>query len=331
MSTRPDAAAHSEDWREPERPDANEPPPADGSREPMEEADARLAASGAPESESYFQSYAPSIPPMRFPNMMDVVLMGILFAFGWLASGGMAAAALHFHLFGVTTEKQAVNDIHYTLGSQGVWYLISLGLALILFPRVWQTGFFEGIEWRAAAALRLRWQLFSAAFACFALAIIDGVLMPGPKEAPIDQVFRIPGAAWLLFLFGVTLAPFFEEMAFRGFLLPALCTAWDWGMERVQHRAPRWPDEEGKTQWSLTAMVVGSLLTSIPFALMHGEQTGYSLGPFLLLVCVSLALCWVRLSTRSVAASAVVHACYNLLLFSLMIWGTGGFKNLDKM
>ncbi len=50
-------------------------------------------------------------------------------------------------------------------------------------------------------------------------------------------------------------------------------------------------------------MVVGSLATSIPFAALHAEQTGYSIGPFLLLICVSLVLCAVRLTTRSLAAS----------------------------
>ena len=53
--------------------------------------------------------------------------------------------------------------------------------------------------------------------------------------------------------------------------------------------------------------------------------------PIFLLVGVSLSLCWVRLSTRSLAASTIVHASYNFLLFSLMFLETGGFKNLDKM
>ena len=81
----------------------------------------------------------------------------------------------------------------------------------------------------------------------------------------------------------------------------------------------------------MPAMVVASVASSIPFALMHGDQTAYSLGPFLLLVCVSLVLSWVRLGTRSLAASVLVHSSYNLLLFSLMFLGTGGFRHLDKM
>jgi hypothetical protein len=64
---------------------------------------------------------------------------------------------------------------------------------------------------------------------------------------------------------------------------------------------------------------------------MHGAQTGYSWGPFVLLVGVSLVLCWARLSTRSLAASVLVHASYNFLLFSLMLLGTGGFRHLERM
>ncbi len=78
-------------------------------------------------------------------------------------------------------------------------------------------------------------------------------------------------------------------------------------------------------------MGIASVVTSLPFALVHANQTGYDLGPFLLLVFVSLVLCWTRLSTRSLAASVVVHACYNFLLFALMLLGTSGFKHLGNM
>jgi membrane protease YdiL (CAAX protease family) len=64
---------------------------------------------------------------------------------------------------------------------------------------------------------------------------------------------------------------------------------------------------------------------------MHAAQTGYSFGPFLLLVGVSLVLCIVRLSTRSLASSVLVHASYNFLLFAIMLLGTDGFRHLDKM
>lgn len=326
--------------RSPEAGDQHQPdtPPALEQQSPADEvlpdgAAAPTEPEVAPVAPSFLESYATRTlpPPVRFPNFLDVSLLTLLLILAWIGSAAVFGTALHFHLWGVTTPKQALNDIHYTLGTQVSWYLIAFAGCLILFPPIWHTQYFKGLEWNAKAAFRKRWRLFAAAFACFVLAVVDGVLLPGPPDTPIDQVFRMPGAAWLLFGFGVTMAPFFEEMAFRGFLLPALNTTADWAAQRLLHLPRPQPDLEGKPRWSVGAMIVGSVLTSIPFALMHAEQTGYSVGPFLLLVCVSLVLCWVRLSTRSLAASTLVHSSYNLLLFTLMLLGTGGFRHLDRM
>jgi hypothetical protein len=102
-------------------------------------------------------------------------------------------------------------------------------------------------------------------------------------------------------------------------------------MEKIRRVPPLELSESGQPQWSKPAMIVGSLLTSLPFAAMHAAQTAYSAGPFLLLVCVSLVLCATRLLTRSLASSIVVHSCYNFLLFSMMLLGTAGFQQLDKL
>lgn len=269
--------------------------------------------------------------PERKPHLGHLGLLVLLAFFGLLGALLLTRSALHFHLFGISTAQQAMNDIRYTLGSQAVIYFITLIACLLVFPLVWGKGFFAGLEWRGAAALGKRGRLTGAAFVCFGLAMADEILLPGPTNAPIDRFFRTPGAAWLMFAFGVTCAPLFEEIFFRGFLLPALCTACDWTSELVRRAPARPPDENGHPQWSVPAMAIASTVTSIPFALMHAEQTGYALGPFLLLICVSLVLCWARLSTRSLAASVLVHACYNFLLFSLMLLGTSGFRHLDKM
>jgi len=303
------------------------------SREPGDLA-AEKAGEDDPNETPLFANYGrppASLLPLRTPNFGHLVVFLLLVIGGYLSSGLVVLGALHFHLFGVSTLKQASNDIHYTLGSQAAWYVLTFGACAVIFPMLWNRRFLDGLGWRAASAIRLRWRLVSAAGVCFVLALVDGVLIPGPPDTPIDQVFRIPGAAWLLFAFGVTLAPFLEEIAFRGFLLPALCTAYDWTTERITGSLAPPLERDGGPRWSMRAMVVASILTSIPFALMHAEQTGYSIGPFLLLVCVSLVLCWVRLATRSLASSVLVHSCYNFLLFSLMMAGTGGFKHLDKM
>lgn len=273
------------------------------------------------------------LPPSdeRIPHLGHLGLLLLLILCGWVCVGILVGLGMYFKLWGVATPAQAQTDFHYALISQVVLYLTTFGGCLITFPLVWRKPFFEGIHWHSSFAVQRLRRLIGAAILCLFVALINGMLMPGPTNTPIDQIFRAPGAAWVLFAFGVTVAPFFEEMGFRGFLLPSLCTAWDWSVEHLTGMPRRPLDENGDPNWSLTAMIVGSLITSLPFALMHGFQTAWSFGPFLLLMFVSLVLCWVRLSTRSLAASTIVHACYNFMLFSIMLLGTGGFKHLERM
>jgi len=278
--------------------------------------------------------YAPQLPApptVRIPHLGHLALLVPLLGVGFVAAVLLSIAAVHFHAFGVASTQQAATNIHYILGTEAVIYLVSFAAALLIFPVFWQENLFAGLQWNGAAIRRLFGRLFGAALACFSLAIFSGPFMSSPTNAPIEKVFRTPGAAWLLFAFGVTLAPFFEEMFFRGFLLPALCTAYDWMVEKLTGAPPLLLGPNGHPRWSLAAMIVGSIATSLPFALMHGEQTSFALGPLTLLVGVSLVLCAVRLITRSLAASTLVHACYNFMLFTVMAIGTGGFRHFDKM
>ena len=107
---------------------------------------------------------------------------------------------------------------------------------------------------------------------------------------------------------------------------------WGTSFDYEDQEGPAPPlDVNHHPQWSFPAMIAGSVLTSLPFALLHVDQQGHSLGPFLLLILVSLILCTVRLKTRSLAASTLVHATYNFIIFALALIGTGGFRHFDKM
>jgi hypothetical protein len=361
--------------------------------------------------EPWFPSLAPTPSPAqieprdppRIPHLGHLLFLLLAIApIGLLATGLLMGVAMHEHVFGVSTAQQAIGNVHYILGSEGFLYLVTFALALLIFPAFWHKPLLAGLQWNGKTALRLRYWLFSAAVICFLLALFSGQFFQGPTNTPIEKIFHSPGAAWLLFGFGITFAPFFEEMFFRGFLLPSLCTAADWIAEKVDPNGPlfvgwngrpHWPRNgvataavsllsiptvfllafyikdghyaleivlpylallipfftilalrkspphdlarpvaaDGHPEWSMAAMVIGSLMTSIPFAAMHAEQTGYAVGPFFLLVGVSIVLCAVRLSTRSLASSVLVHSCYNFLLFSVMLVASDGFRHVDKM
>jgi hypothetical protein len=280
-----------------------------------------------------FHAYAQ--PPVRrfvrIPNFGHLLLLSLLIGVAFSILIIILGVVSHFHLFGLRLSQKSATGLGFNLASEVVLYLATFGLSLFVFPMVWNESLFAGLQWRGKAALSKFGSLAAIALGCFGLAFIDQIVMPGPANSPIEKMISSPGAAWLMFAFGVTMAPFFEEMFFRGFLLPALCTACDWIAEKMHHTLPRPLDANGHPQWSLPAMIIGSVLTSIPFAGLHVEQQGHSLGPFLLLIVVSLILCAVRLRFRSLAASTLVHASYNFFIFSLTLVATGGFRHFDKI
>jgi membrane protease YdiL (CAAX protease family) len=83
--------------------------------------------------------------------------------------------------------------------------------------------------------------------------------------------------------------------------------------------------------WSIAALVVSCTITSIAFALVHADQLAHAWAPLAVLFTVSLVLCGVRLWTQSLAASTLIHSIYNGTIFTILFFGTGGFRHLDKI
>ncbi len=84
-------------------------------------------------------------------------------------------------------------------------------------------------------------------------------------------------------------------------------------------------------RWSIAALLFSSTVTSIAFALVHADQLAHAWAPLAILFAVSLVLCGVRLWSHSLAASTLIHATYNGTIFTILFFGTGGFRHLDKI
>jgi uncharacterized protein len=150
------------------------------------------------------------------------------------------------------------------------------------------------------------WIGFMALGAIVAIAgQLLSALLPIPKSLPIDQFFHSSADAWMMAIFGVTVAPFVEELFFRGFLYPVLA------------------------RWLGVGLAI--VLTAIPFALLHSAQLGNAWGPLVVLFIVGVVLTTVRAVTRSVASSMLVHIGYNLTLFSLLFVASGYFHHLERV
>ncbi len=282
---------------------------------------------------SLFAQLPPPLPkPERLPNLLHLLILGIVFSAATLLTGLGAALALHFHLWGISNQSVFTDNIRYALALQLIIYLLTLAGSFILLPMLWRKPFFPTISWRADALPRRMPMLVSSVLLCYTLAIVSTLIFhESDAKAPIEQAFMQQGAPWMLFLFGVTMAPLFEELVFRGFTLPALASSYDWCREKLLHLTPPQNNDDGTPCWTKPALLFASLLTSLAFALIHAPQTAGSKESFALLFSVSLVLCLVRLRTRSLAASTLVHALYNFILFTMMLIYTHGFQQMDKL
>jgi len=270
----------------------------------------------------------PSPPrPIRIPHFGHVLLLLLLLLAGAFCAVIFALVALHFHLFGVSTPDQVQRSMFYNIGIMGLLYLFAFVPAVAVFPLLWRRGILAGLQWSATSAYRLRWRLFGLGVGCAGAALALQSVLHLPRDTPIQQMLNSPQAAWLMFAFGVAVAPLCEEVLFRGFLLPSACTAFDWIRERITRSAPPELLSNGHPQWSLPAMVFGAAISSALFALLHAGQTSNAKGVLLVLWTMGMVLSGIRLKTRSLAASTLTHASYNFTLFVMVLVATHGFRN----
>lgn len=262
------------------------------------------------------------------PNLGHAIIFFVLVLLMLAIGQGIGLILIQqTHLFGNHTlgslARMSADDPRLALPVQGLSYALVAIAAIPAFSLLWRRPFAEGIQWNAETAKRR-----------FALLIILGLasgfgigafgsFLPMPKDAPIVQdLMQSQLGAWMMLFFGITAAPLLEELAFRGFLLPGLINTF------------RWMAQEGKISEATVKGIgipLSILITSAGFAYMHSPQVSHAWGPLVLIGTVSIVLCIVRLTMKSLAASVIVHSAYNFTLFAGMLIQTGGFRHLERM
>jgi membrane protease YdiL (CAAX protease family) len=212
---------------------------------------------------------------------------------------------------------------------EGVTFGITLLIAYLVFPLFWRRPFADVIAWNSSTARRAVGGLAVTGVAVSICAQLLESRLTLPPQMPVDKFFRHPSDVWVIAIFGTLLAPVFEEIFFRGFLLRGFAIFFDW------IAVPR--TEEGRIWWVSTdqltrrSMILAGVLTSGMFAAMHAAQLGFAWNAVGLLWLVGGTLTYVRIRLNSVAASSVVHAVYNGWIFVVIFFATSGFRHLDKL
>jgi membrane protease YdiL (CAAX protease family) len=215
------------------------------------------------------------------------------------------------------------------LAAMAATYLSSLLAAWFFFPLLWQRRFLDGLSWRWPVARNQAAKLIALGLLLGVMVQIATNFITPPRSRPIDAFFMTPLDAWLITLFGTIVAPVFEEVCFRGFLLPAFAIAYDWlSLPRTGEARARW---QRTTTLTPAALIFSAVLTSLFFALLHFQQVAHLWAAMLVLFTISLVLTFVRVKTGSVAASVLVHGAYNGFVFLVVMLQTGGYRHLERM
>jgi membrane protease YdiL (CAAX protease family) len=285
----------------------------------------------SPEDQTLFfpnaEGTPPAEPPIRIPHLGHAAL--------FLAIAGLFLLLIQLVLLGVSHAPAVAGkatdgmSTKFLVGSEALSYFATLAAAWLIFPLFWKRPFAQGIQANLDAARRNALRLIPIGIILSVTVQAISSLISLPKNIPMDKFFRTPSDIWFVAAFGTLLAPLFEEILFRGFLLPAFAIAYDWiSLPRTPAAREQWHSNNKLTRPSL---VFSAVLTSILFAALHGQQIAFAWPVLLLLFSVSLILSYVRLRLRSVMASTLIHVSYNATIFVFAFIVTGGFRHLDKI
>jgi membrane protease YdiL (CAAX protease family) len=173
---------------------------------------------------------------------------------------------------------------------QGVMNLVLIAFIMFLVKVVHRARFLEMISW-THSPLYSRGSLISLGTTLAITVLLTSSLFPTPNPTPIEKLISSMESLYVFALFGIAVAPLFEEMIFRGFLFRVFS---DMGGARIA--------------------VPG---TAFLFALLHSLQLWGNWIAILLIFAVGFVLAFVRYRSGSMIPGLIVHMSYNATLFAI--------------
>ncbi|HEY7335090.1 MAG TPA: type II CAAX endopeptidase family protein [Bryobacteraceae bacterium] len=133
-----------------------------------------------------------------------------------------------------------------------------------------------------------------------ATGIIGAAMGARPVTDPIRALITSQLSLAIVMVFVVVLGPIFEELVFRGFLLPLLVNTF--------------------------GPAGGILLTALPFALLHGAQNQWAWQQITIIGVAGAAFGYAKYKTGSTAVSTLLHSGFNLMgaIAYIVQWERGG-------
>lgn len=243
---------------------------------------------------------APPRTPWTVRNLL--VLLGCallaLFAANILALAGYMLLVPSVNLKSVG-ESLRYNAI-FNLSILAVFHALLLGIIYLFLVVNYRLPFWGSLSWRRITSRDAAWSIVGGV-AMAVLVQFAPVVLPSSEEFPLMKLFNSPTAGYAIAIFAVLLAPFMEELIFRGLLFAFF--------ERLL---------------GVPMAVVG---TAALFAALHVSQYWGAWNHVVLIALVGFCFSLVRGVTGSVTPGYVLHTAYNAALIAGLYWQTDRFRN----
>lgn len=217
-----------------------------------------------------------------------LIVLGLLFAS--IVVIGIAAIACMSIWRGLSVTSPGL-----ALGSNLAIYLALLLIFKFVFQVRYHRPVLLSLGWRIAEPQKFLYAAVGGLALPFVISGI-GYLLRTPKvTTQMDEMMKsMP--IWALAPMAVILAPFFEELFFRGFLQPLLTRTF--------------------------GLIVGILITAALFGGLHAAEYSFVWQYVVAIGLVGVALGVVRVWTNSIMTSMVMHACFNGLQVVALVIST---------
>jgi hypothetical protein len=224
------------------------------------------------------------------------LIANILTAVGY----ALIRPAFHWRL----NRDSLATDPFFLLALQTVFYGLMFAYVYVLVTLSHAQPFWVMLRWRRITTGKILTCLTGGALLTLAIALLPP-LLPDTNQFPLENMFNSRAAAYAIGVFAIAIAPFMEELVFRGVLFGIF-----------------------ESQVGLRFAIV---VTALLFGGLHVPEYWGAWNHMLLIFFVGLVFSLARGRSGSLAPSVFLHVGYNGSMMIALFLSTQHFRNLNAL
>jgi membrane protease YdiL (CAAX protease family) len=201
-------------------------------------------------------------------------------------------------------KQQLSTDPFFLLALQTVFYGLMLAFIFFLVAVDHRQPFWPTLRWRRMTLGKTLVYLGGGVLLTAAIALLPP-LLPDASQFPLENLFSSRAAAYAIGAFAILVAPFMEEIIFRGILFGIF-----------------------ESQIGLRFAI---LITAILFGGLHVPEYWGAWNHMFLIFLVGLVFSLARGRSGSLAPSVFLHVGYNASMMTALFLSTEHFRNLNAL